>query len=111
MLLCLLYLYSYAIHYDKNLCKFLFHAYALFAHAPVQTRLRLKHAPAFAGNMHVITKLTQMFYIIMYGIAVQAIKTCVSFYSMHMSYSLMLLCKLPFFVVGERVDMVYYMSI
>ena len=57
---------------NKNLCKFLFHAYALYAHAPVQTCLRLEHAPAFAGNMHFITKLTQMFYIMVYGTAAQA---------------------------------------
>ena len=85
-------------------------------HMPYSLMLLCKLA--FGSNMHphspaicMSSRLTQMFYIIMYGIAVQAIKTCVSFYSMHMSYSLMLLCKLPFFVVGERVDMVYYMSI
>ena len=41
---------------------FLFDAYVFFVNTPVPTRLRLKQAPIFTDNMHLITKALCMSY-------------------------------------------------
>ena len=43
----------------NDLLRFRFAAHALFVNTPVPTRLRLKQAPVFTGNVHLISKSSQ----------------------------------------------------
>ena len=46
----------------KYLLRFLFASHALFVNTPVRTRLRLRHAPVFTGNVQLTTKYSQCTY-------------------------------------------------
>ena len=50
------------LHLVNDALHFLFDAYVFFVNTPVPTRLRLKQAPVFTDNMHLITKTSCMSY-------------------------------------------------
>ena len=50
------------LHLVNDALHFLFDAYVFFVNTPEPTRLRLKQAPVFTNNMHLITKASCMSY-------------------------------------------------